>query len=470
MTTCTLIASLPLGTQGATRDVAEAYQTIPLHPSQWPSVVVRIDDDPPTFAVDTALCFGYGPSASVYGELRDAGLDIMRAQGISPIITWVDDHLFFHLPRNSIRAYNSWRTHTADIITQNGGWTHERCRIWFKGRELADGTHKEFAEDCARPLRDFPHPEEPVADPDDDQYAYNFSDINSISYQLGIPWEASKDAPFSSKPVYFGFEWDLQCKTVCLTEHKQQKYTTAIHLWLQSPCHPLSDVEKLYGKLSHAALVIPEGSAYLMSLQTMLGMFGDRPFMPRTQPRETTKDLDWWLRTLENPTHLPIPHTPTSLNLNAFSDACTSFGIAITIAGRWHAWCLLPGWDSDNQDIGWVESIGFEFLIRTLLILDSSTTPLMVYGDNQGVIEAWQAGRSRNKPTNTTFKWIHASLRSPPRHVFAKYVPSGHNPADGPSHGLYLTSHISLPWFPIPPDIKHFICDYNDTKHLPLSI
>ena len=29
------------------------------------------------FAVDTALCFGYGPSAGTYGSLHDASLDIL---------------------------------------------------------------------------------------------------------------------------------------------------------------------------------------------------------------------------------------------------------------------------------------------------------------------------------------------------------------------------------------------------------
>jgi hypothetical protein len=78
-TTCTLIHTLPRGSQGATRDVAEVYQTIPLHPSQWPVLIVRIANEPALFAVDTALCFGYGPSAGTYDTVRDAGLDIFRA-------------------------------------------------------------------------------------------------------------------------------------------------------------------------------------------------------------------------------------------------------------------------------------------------------------------------------------------------------------------------------------------------------
>ena len=68
-TACSLIHTLPQGSQGATRDVAEAYRTIPLHPSQWPALVVRIADEPALFAADTSLCFGYGPSAGTYGTL-----------------------------------------------------------------------------------------------------------------------------------------------------------------------------------------------------------------------------------------------------------------------------------------------------------------------------------------------------------------------------------------------------------------
>ena len=54
---------------------------------------------PPLLAVDTSLCFGYGPSAGTYGVVQDAGLDILRAVGIGPVIAWVDNHLFIWLPQ-----------------------------------------------------------------------------------------------------------------------------------------------------------------------------------------------------------------------------------------------------------------------------------------------------------------------------------------------------------------------------------
>jgi len=460
-----LICSLPPDTQGATRDVAEAYRTIPLHHSQWPSLVVRIEEDPPLFAVDTALCFGYGPSAGVYGQLRDSGLDIMRAYGIGPVIAWVDDHLFFRLPRSSLNAYNEWRADTMSIIAQNQGKLHEGCWIWFKGRELADGLHEEWAEDCAVPLKDLTLTSSRTRNEDSgSMYAYDMQDIDSISQELGIPWELSKDTPFTSRPVYLGFKWDIRHKTVQLTGSKQLKYIAAIRSWLESPRHPLNDVESLHGKLSHASLVIPEGSAYLTTLQTMLGMFDTKPFMPRTQLRGTMDNLRWWLCALENPEPIPIPYFPFATDLGAFSDACTSVGIAIIIAGRWRAWRLQPGWDTDNRDIGWAESIGFEFLVYTLLKLNSTTTSFKVHGDNQGIIEAWRKGHSRNKSTNTSFQRIHAALRTPSRQIFPHYVPSGQNPADGPSRGHYPSSVASLPEVPIPPDIAHFVCNYNDSQ------
>src|SRR6266446_114780 len=99
------IAQLPPGAQAAMRDESEAYRSIPLHPSQWNGTVVRIGDD--TFNIDTCLAFGLGPSAGIYGACADAANDIMQAEGISPIIKWVDDRVFFHIPKASLADFNA---------------------------------------------------------------------------------------------------------------------------------------------------------------------------------------------------------------------------------------------------------------------------------------------------------------------------------------------------------------------------
>jgi hypothetical protein len=111
------ISNLPPGSQLATRDVSEAYHTIPLHPSQWPGAVVRVSDD--LFCIDTCTSFGLAPSAGAYGVVADAGLDLLRHQGIGPASRWVDDHLFFCILREHITSYNEQRlTWHQEIISR----------------------------------------------------------------------------------------------------------------------------------------------------------------------------------------------------------------------------------------------------------------------------------------------------------------------------------------------------------------
>ncbi|KAN0091429.1 hypothetical protein V8E55_004995 [Tylopilus felleus] len=212
-------------------------------------------------------------------------------------------------------------------------------------------------------------------------------------------WELSKDAPFSSTPIFIGFTWDLENKTVSLTTTKQTKYIDAIHQWLRTTAHTLEQVQQLHGRLSHASLarpgpvhhyaslVIPEGSAYLTSLQSMLRIFGDKPCMPRGQPCGMVDELRWWLHALSSKPPIPIPHYPYAIDHRAFSDARTSYGLAIIIGNRWHAWRLHNHWKHNGRDIGWAESVTFEFLISILLTFNQSSMPLMVYCNNQEVVE-----------------------------------------------------------------------------------
>jgi hypothetical protein len=71
-----LVYRLSLGTQGACRDVAEAYQTIPLAPSQWPGMGVRLSDND-QFAINTNNCFGLATAGGIYGIIGDTNVDIL---------------------------------------------------------------------------------------------------------------------------------------------------------------------------------------------------------------------------------------------------------------------------------------------------------------------------------------------------------------------------------------------------------
>jgi hypothetical protein len=92
-----LIARLPEGLQAAVRDIKEAYRTIPLHHSQWPGMVVKLQDDDDVFAIDTCDSFGLSSGGGVYSRVADMGVVLLRRKGIGPICKWVDDHIFIRI-------------------------------------------------------------------------------------------------------------------------------------------------------------------------------------------------------------------------------------------------------------------------------------------------------------------------------------------------------------------------------------
>jgi len=251
-TVCTIIRNLPPGSQAATRDVAEAYCTIPLLPSQWPATVVRTDDD--FFYVDTCTSFGMGPSTGAYGHIADAGADLFRAIGIGPLTKWVDDHLFFHILQCHLNDYNSYHSSLHNILChlprrQTGS------RLWFEGSTFNDGHFETFCENCKFPICDLSS--QSVCSPEDLLYNCNFKDINRLSALLGIPWELSKDIHFCFQVLFIGLLWDLPHLTVGLGDAKKAKYLAAIVEWSSVQTHVLLDIQQLYGKLLHACLSYP---------------------------------------------------------------------------------------------------------------------------------------------------------------------------------------------------------------------
>lgn len=452
--------------EAAIRDVSEAYRTIPLRPDQWPGMVVRLADAD-SFAVDPCCCFGLASSAGVHGIIGDASADLIRAQGIGPIAKWVDDNFLVRIKRQFVEEYNCQRARWRSTIIDNGGQLHDGGRLWFRGKELPNGKLEEFQEDFAYPIINLPII--PSDNPHTQSFSYSPHQLDDLSRTLGIPWEESKEILFATSTIFTGLLWDLENRTVTLPENKKAKYSSAITVWQSSRTHTLQEVAKLHGKLLHASLVVPAGRAYLTGLETMVGIFGDRPFMPRTPPRQTVEELIWWQNILNNPIPpRPIPGPVEVHDPNAYSDASSTIGIAVVINQRWRAWRLAPNWKAEGRDITWAEAIGLELLVAYLPQLLPHHRHFKVFGDNRGVVEGWWKGRSRNQPTNQAFRRIHTTCETSNIVIHTRYVESASNPADGPSRGIYPNRNLLLPPLPIPPQIRHLILDF-DAPRSPLE-
>lgn len=128
-TICLLIWRLPPSSQGATQDVTEAYRTIPLHPSQYPGLVVHTSKS--SFAIDTSFCFGCLSAAGSYRGLADVGADIFCSEGITPLLKWVDVHLFFRILRQYLDKYNEQWRGWAQGIQDQGGLQTDGGQRWF---------------------------------------------------------------------------------------------------------------------------------------------------------------------------------------------------------------------------------------------------------------------------------------------------------------------------------------------------
>ena len=343
-------------------------------------------------------------------------------------------------------------------IQIQGGRRQEGSHVWYGGKALPNGSMEEFDEDCSKPLQDLanssPRP------PEDRTFTYADTDIDELSTRLGIRWQPAKTVPFGTEVPYLGFWWDLRSRKVFLPDEKKTKYLATIAEWGVKRMHNLLEVQKLYSKLMHAALVIPAGHAHLTSMEAMLASFNNSPFILHSPPQDTPDDLDWWQRQLSHPTIFsPIREPQTPTEHRAYSDASSGVGVAITIGLRWRAWQLTPRWKSQGRDIQWAEAVGFELLVISLCELADEGDHILAYRDNRRVIEGWWKRCSTNRPTNHVFRRIIQYAEDHCRTIHTRYSLSAQNPADAPSRGIYPSRTLLLNPVVVPSEIQALLID-----------
>lgn len=400
--TCRLIWTLPPGSQGAVRDISEAYHTVPLHPSQWAGIAIRVGED--EFCLDTRDMFGLTSAPGIFGHVADAGMDISRGSGLGPLTKWVDDHLWLRILKKFLIEYNLLREQLWDRVRNSGGIMHKGGRLLYQGHTLPNGQREEFDDDFQFPIRDLLQMSPQSLH--DAQFTYTFNDIDQVTNPLGYLWVAEKDIPFCYDPIYFGFQWHLDTMQVSIPIRKRQKYLGTLSEWELRTTHNAEQVAKLYGQLLHVCLILTAGRAYLVELEKFISDLNhEAPFTQHRPPRRWPNDFRWWKTVLSSPISAPIPGAADLIDLHAYSDASSGYGIGICICNYWRSYRLLPAWRGINneRDIGWAEAVGFLLLVQVIAREATPGHQYKIWGDNEGVIEGWWNGRSRNQPTNLIF-------------------------------------------------------------------
>ena len=458
-----LVWTLPPGSQFSICDVEDAFRTVPLHPSQWPGTVVRISET--LRVVDPNGSFGTVSLPGTYGLIADAGCDIFRWTGIGPISKWVDDHWFTRILLAYLKEFNERRAASRTrILARSGGVPRQkRCRIWWEGGDLPDGSREEFAESMEFPVQDLSG-RSPRSD-DDARFSCCDADLDAVSNELGIVWKAKKTQPWASVNPFLGFIWDVESKSVAVSDEKRVRYLGHVNEWFARSAHSLLDSQRLHGRLQHLCFVLPEGRAYLFCLQKFMGVFaaGHNARKRLTPPKRTREELDWWRTHLRRPIiSRSLPRPVEIVDVCAFSDASSGVGLAVVIGEKWRAWRLLPGWRDDGRDIGWAEAVAMEFLVLYVFGTAPVGSHIKLWGDNNGVVEGWWKGRSGNEFVNDVFKRLYTFLATREGTLHTRYIESASNPADKPSRGIYGPRAALLPRFAIPAHLRRFLADFDD--------
>jgi hypothetical protein len=335
-----------------------------------------------------------------FGRVCDAAVRIFRFKGIEDLLKWVDDFLF-------------WR--------------------YARGRSL------------------------------DGSFIYNYSEelIWSVAAELGWPWAPDKCLPFSSSFTYIGFHWDLVAKTVTLPEKKRVKYISRLSPWTAGYSASKSEIEVLIGTLNHVTLVVPDGRGHLPSLYKFRSSFPSDapPFLKHKFPRAAALDTAWWLSKLQSDwCGINVIRPPTPSNIQLFVDASTSWGVGLSLDGKWLAWEFLPGWNTNGRDIGWAEMVAVELAVRTLISGGHSNSHIILHSDNQGVVGSIRSGRSRNSEQNLILRKIVSLFQDEGIWLTTKWIPSNENIADDPSRGRFPPRHTLYAFPPaIPSHLKPYI-------------
>jgi hypothetical protein len=383
--------------QASVFDVDAAYRRMPIAPEDQHYVAITWNGK---IHIDPNFSFGGTSSPGVFSLLANAITFIFRSKKIEDLIKWVDDFVFFRYPTS---------------ISTSGPWS----------------------------------------------YTYSEKLIWDIAAELGWPWSPSKHFPFKTTFTYIGFTWDLEAKTVHIPDKKKQKFLAKLHNWEVGSTVTALKCESVIGTLNHCCNVIVGGRSHLPELYRFRAGFKVNSWNIHSRHRITTPisdDISWWRSRLSADwCGMKVACAPTPHASEIFIDASTSWGIGFIMDGKWLAWELIPGWKTDDRDIGWAEMVAVELGLRAVIAAGIRSSHIIFRSDNTGVVGAMQVSMSRNHQKNGILRRIIFLCQEHDIWITTNWVPTLDNPADDPSRALFPpTSQL----FAFPPNIPYHLKNF----------
>ena len=112
--------------------------------------------------------------------------------------------------------------------------------------------------------------------------------------------------------------------------------------------------------------------------------------------------------------------------------------------------------------------VAVELAIRTLISGKFSNCHIIVRSDNQGVVGALKAGRSRGTQQNLILREIVKLIQDHNLWISTVWIATLENPADDPSRGVFAGRGLLYPFPPkLPFHLTHFVhksVDYYDPR------
>jgi hypothetical protein len=226
---------------------------------------------------------------------------------------------------------------------------------------------------------------------------------------------------------------------VSLPDSKRKKFLAKLVPWVEVGKVSAKECQSVVGSLNHCSVIVYSSRTHLPSLYRFSSQFQARSqFVKLSIPKPVIDNINWWRNVLSDPTScsMPICHRPPASSCQIYVDASTSWGVGLVIDGRWQAWRLADGWNSNGRDIGWAEMLAVEMALLTLIAGKFPPATYTIHSDNSGVVGAFGASRSRNPQQNSILCHILILMRDSNIWLDTLWIPSGENLADGPSRGI----------------------------------